>query len=310
MEACFPSTARHEYWIGLGMLAIKTSLLEISFLDEGPGQGPVIFLLHGWPDDIRAWSQVAPILNAAGFRTIIPYLRGFGPTRFLAKETVRDGRGIALAQDAIDLADALGIPAFFVAGHDWGARAAYLLAALFPSRVGRIAAISLAFQPRGEFPIPSFPQARLFWYMWFMCTDGGAAAVRRDPVGFSKIQWDTWSPAGWYKEEDFQKTAGSFANPDWASITLNGYRSRFLPETVDHRYDDLQHRMTGIARLKTPALVINGESDSCDPPSSFEEMDHSFTGGYELLTLEGIGHFPPREAPNEVAEALIRHFKN
>ena len=290
------------------MLAIKTSLLEIFFLDEGPGKGPVIFLLHGWPDDIRAWIEVAPVLNAAGFRTIIPWLRGFGPTRFLAKETVRDGRGIALAQDTIDLADALGISTFFVAGHDWGARAAYLLAALFPSRVGRIAAMSLAFQPRGEFPIPSFPQARLFWYMWFMCTDGGAAAVRRDPVGFSKIQWDTWSPAGWYKEEEFQKTAGSFANPDWAAITLNGYRSRFLPETVDHRYDNLLHRMTGIAQLKTPTLVINGGSDSCDPPSSFEEMDHSFTGGYELLTLEDIGHFPSREAPNAVAEALVRHF--
>ncbi|HEY4110244.1 alpha/beta hydrolase [Puia sp.] len=290
------------------MPAIQTSLLEIVFLDEGPREGPVIFLLHGWPDDIRAWSKLTPLLNAAGFRTVIPYLRGFGLTRFLARETVRDGRGVALAQDVIDLADALHIPHFFVAGHDWGARAAYLLAALFPSRVGRIAAMALAFQPRGEFPIPTFPQARLFWYQWFMCTDGGAAAIKRDPVGFSRIQWDTWSPAGWYEEEEFLKTAGSFGNPDWASITLNGYRSRFMPETVDHRYDELQRRMSGIAVLKTPTLVINGGSDTCDPPSSFEEMDHSFTGGCELLTLEGIGHFPPREAPGTVAAALIRHF--
>ena len=291
------------------MPAIKTSLLEIFFLDEGPRQGPVIFLLHGWPDDIRAWSKVTPTLNTAGYRTIIPYLRGFGLTRFLAKETIRDGRGFALAQDTIDLADALGITTFFVAGHDWGARAAYFLAALFPSRVTRIAAMSLAFQPRGEFPIPSFPQARLFWYQWFMCTDGGAAAIRRDPVGFSRLQWDTWSPAGWYKEEEFLTTAESFGNPDWAAITLNGYRSRFLPEPVDHRYDDLQHRMSGIAQLKTPALVINGASDTCDPPESFEEMDHSFTGGYELLTLDDIGHFPLREAPDAVAKALIRHLQ-
>ena len=233
---------RHEYWTASGMLAIKTSLLEISFLDEGPRQGPVIFLLHGWPDDIRAWSLVAPILNAAGFRTIIPYLRGFGPTRFLSKDTLRDGRGFALAQDTIDLADALGVTSFFVDGHDWGARAAYLLAALWTDRISKIAAIALAFQPRGEFPIPSFPQARLFWYQWFMCTEGGAAAIRRDPVGFSKIQWDTWSPEAWYREEEFQKTAMSFANPDWAAITLHGYRSRFLPETVDHRYDELQRR--------------------------------------------------------------------
>ncbi|HVU59152.1 MAG TPA: alpha/beta hydrolase [Puia sp.] len=291
------------------MPAIRTSLLEISFLDEGPRQGPVIFLLHGWPDDIQAWSKVVPILIAAGFRTITPYLRGFGPTRFLSKETVRDGRGVALARDVIDLADALGIGHFFVAGHDWGARAAYMLAALFPARVDRIAAMALAFQPRGEFPIPAFSQARLFWYQWFMCTDGGAAAVRRDPVGFSKIQWDTWGPAGWYKEEEFLKTAGSFGNPDWPAITLNGYRSRFLPETVDHRYDELQRRMSGIAQLRIPTLVINGGADGCDDPSSFEEKEHSFTSGYELLTLDGVGHFPSREAPDTVAGALIRHFK-
>jgi pimeloyl-ACP methyl ester carboxylesterase len=295
--------------MGLTMLAIKTAVLEISFRDDGPRQGPVVFLLHGWPDDIRAWGGVGPLLNAAGFRTITPFLRGFGLTRFLSKETVRDGRGVALTQDVIDLADALGVTSFFVAGHDWGARAAYLLAALFPSRVGKIATIGLAFQPRGEFPIPGFPQARLFWYQWFMCTDGGAAAVRRDPVGFSRIQWDTWSPEGWYDEEEFMDTAASFMNPDWAPVTLSGYRSRFVPDPVDHRYDALQHRMNGIAQLKTPTLTICGAVDRCDPPSSFEEMDHSFTGGYELLTLDHVGHFAPREAPETVARALVRHFR-
>jgi len=292
------------------MPTIKTDLLELFFYDEGPRNGPVVFLLHGWPDDIRAWTHVAPLLNTAGFRTIIPYLRGFGPTRFLAKDSIRDGRGVALAQDAIDLADALGITSFSVAGHDWGARATYLLAALWPSRISKIAAMGLPFQPRGEFPIPSFPQARLFWYQWFMCTDGGAAAVKRDPVGFSKIQWDTWSPEGWYGEEEFERTAESFRNSDWPAITLHGYRSRFLHEPVDHRYDELQHRMSTIAQLKTPILVISGDSDTCDPPSSFEEMDHSFTGAYELLTLDGIGHFPPREAPDTVAKALVRHFRS
>lgn len=292
------------------MLAIRTSLLEIAFLDDGPRLGPPVFLLHGWPDDVRAWSEIAPMLNAAGFRTIAPYLRGFGPTRFLSKETVRDGRGYALAQDVVDLADALGIARFFVAGHDWGARAAYQLAALFPSRVDGIAAMALPFQPRGEFPVPSFPQARLFWYQWFMCTDGGAAAVRRDPVGFSRIQWDTWSPDGWYEEEEFMKTAESFTNPDWAAVTLNGYRSRSLPEKADPRYDELQRRMKEIAHLKRPALVINGGRDHCDAPEAFEEMEHRFTAGYELLTVDTVGHFIPREAPDPVGKALIRHFRS
>ena len=118
----------------------------------------------------------------------------------------------------------------------------------------------------------------------------------------------TWSPAGWYEEEEFLRTAVSFANPDWPAITLSGYRSRFLPEIVDQRYDDLQRRMSGIAQLHTPALVISGGADGCDPPSSFEEMDHYFTGGYELLVLDGVGHFLPREAPDAIGKALMRHF--
>lgn len=291
------------------MPVIRTSLLEISFVDDGPREGPVVFLLHGWPDDIHAWDKVLPILHKAGFRTVIPYLRGFGLTRFLAEDTVRDGRGVALAQDVIDLADVLGIGSFFVVGHDWGARAAYQLAALWPTRALKIVGMCLAFQPRGEFPTPSFDQARRFWYQFFMCIDGGAAAVRRDPVGFSKIQWDTWSPVGWYKDEAFFTTAESFTNPDWASITLNGYRSRYMAEPYDGRYNPLQQRLGDIAQLKTPTLVINGGADSCDPPSSFEGMEQHFLGGYELLTLEGIGHFAPREAPVAVAQAIVRHFK-
>jgi pimeloyl-ACP methyl ester carboxylesterase len=141
-----------------------------------------------------------------------------------------------------------------------------------------------------------------------MCTDRGAATVRRDPVGFSKIQWDTWSPEGWYEDEEFLQTAESFGNPDWAAVTLSAYRSRFMSEQVDPRYDTLHQRMTEIAQLRTPTLVLNGELDGCDPPSSFDEMEHSFTGSYELMTLQGVGHFPPREAPGAVAAALVRHF--
>jgi pimeloyl-ACP methyl ester carboxylesterase len=138
-----------------------------------------LLLLHGWPDDIRGWRQVAPRLHAAGYRTITPYLRGFGLTRFLSRETVRDGRGVALAHDAIDLADVLGIGTFAVVGHDWGARAAYTLAALFPDRVTSIAGIALAFQPGAKFHIPPFSQARRFWYQWLMALDQGADEVRK-----------------------------------------------------------------------------------------------------------------------------------
>jgi pimeloyl-ACP methyl ester carboxylesterase len=288
---------------------ITTDKLAIAYRDEGPREGPAVLLLHGWPDDIRAWRDVVPRLHAAGFRTITPYLRGFGQTRFLSPSTPRDARGVALAQDAIDLADALKIPTFCVVGHDWGARAAYTLAALFPARVTRIVAAALAFQPRGEFRVPPFSQARLFWYQWFLCVDAGAEAVRANPVGFARIQWDTWSPSGWYEEREFVETARSFANPDWVGITLNGYRGRFGNEATDGDYEGLQHRLATIERLSTPTLMIQGGADTCDEPSSSEGMDHCFTGGYHRLLLRGVGHFPMREAPEAVADAAIAHFR-
>jgi pimeloyl-ACP methyl ester carboxylesterase len=205
---------------------IKTELLDIAIECSGPADGTPVILLHGWPDAARSWLPVAAQLNAAGFRTIAPHLRGAGETKFLSPEAIRDGSGVALAQDAIDVADALGLQQFDVAGHDWGARAAHTMAVLFPDRIKRVAAIALAFQPRGAFELPSFSQARSFWYQWFMSLDGGPAAVRADPVGFARIQWDTWSPEGWFDEAEFVRTAcirksrlgGDHA--EWISPTL------------------------------------------------------------------------------------------
>src|ERR1700694_3149545 len=182
------------------MPSVRTDTLEITYEEGGPTDGPAVMLLHGWPDDVRGWRPVAARLQAAGFRTVAPYLRGFGPTRFLSADTFRDGRSVALAQDAVDLADALGLERFAVVGHDWGARAAYALAALFPARVTRIVAIALPFQPGGRFSLPSFSQARLFWYQWFMTLDAGADAVRADPTRFARTQWETWSPPGWFDD--------------------------------------------------------------------------------------------------------------
>jgi pimeloyl-ACP methyl ester carboxylesterase len=287
----------------------RTDILEIGYFDSGQNGAPPIFFIHGWPDDARGWSKVTPELNAAGFRTIAPFLRGFGPTRFLSSKSVRDGSGFALAQDVVDLADALGISTFSVVGHDWGARAAYILAALFPDRVKSIATISLPFQPGMVFRIPSFSQARLFWYQWFMCTEGGAYAVEKDPIGFAKIQWNTWGPSGWYEEEEFTKTSRSFKNVDWASITLHGYRSRFLPAKNDSRYQGLRLRMSKTLKLDTPTVLIMGEQDICDIPSSTDEMCKHFKGPYKRIIIPGSGHFPPREAHEIVSSTLIAHFK-
>ena len=219
------------------------------------------------------------------------------------------GAGVALAQDAIDLADALGVERFAVVGHDWGARAAYILAALFPERITAVTGLALAFQPRGLFAVPSFGQSSRFWYQWFLCVDGGLAKVEADPVGFARIQWDAWSPEGWFDEAEFARTAESFLNPDWIAITANAYRSRWLEgEAWDSRYDALQRRLGEVDVLATPTLMIQGGADRCDAASESEGLDEHFAGGYRRLVLDGVGHFPHREAPNDVADTILHHL--
>ena len=290
------------------MERVKTGVLDVAYEAGGPPGGPVLLLLHGCPDDAQGWREVASRLHTAGYRTLAPYWRGCGPTRFLSADTVRDGQAVALTQDVIDLADALGLERFGVVGHDWGARVAYTLAALFPDRVSRIAALALAYQPRGEFTLPSFGQSRLFWYQWFMCLDAGPEAVRADPKGFARIQWDTWSPPGWFEEATFEATARSFGNPDWVDITLNAYRARWHPEPSDPRYDGLRARLKSVETLSTPTLMIQGGADTCDAPADSEGQERFFTGPYQRLVLNGVGHFPAREAPDTVATTLAAYF--
>jgi pimeloyl-ACP methyl ester carboxylesterase len=289
--------------------SISTDTLEIVYEVAGPEGGKRALLLHGWPDSARAWRALAPRLNARGWRTVAPYLRGFAPTRFLSADVPRVGHAVVLAQDALDLADRLGWDRFAVVGHDWGARIAYSLAALFPERVTRIVALALAYQPRGAFELPSLSQARRFWYQWFMTLDQGAAAVRRDPMGFARLQWETWSPPGWFDETEFGATAQSFTGPDWAAVTLSAYRSRWRDdEPFDARYARLQQRLGEVETLATPTLMIQGGADGCDEPASSEGRERFFTGGYRRVVLEGIGHFPPREAAEVVAEAVLEHL--
>jgi pimeloyl-ACP methyl ester carboxylesterase len=285
--------------------SVVTPVLEIEVDEDGPADGRPLLLLHGWPDAPRGWKPVAERLHERGWRTIVPALRGSGGTRFRSPDTPRDGRGVALAADALELLDALGLDRVPVAGHDWGARAAYTLAAVAPDRVTAIAALALPYQPRGAFTMPSFRQARAFWYQWLMYVDAGADAVAADPIGFARIQWDTWSPPGWFDDEEFSETARSFANPDWVAITLNGYRTRFAAEEArDPRYGDLVDRLEEVELIATPALMIQGADDRCDEPAGSENQERFFTGGYRRILLEGVGHFPHREAAGQVAQAI------
>jgi pimeloyl-ACP methyl ester carboxylesterase len=284
----------------------ETPLLRTAYLDGGPADGPPVLLLHGWPDDATTWDRIAPVLQARGWRTLVPWLRGFGPTRFLDPATPRSGELVALAQDALDLADALGIGRFAVVGHDWGARAAAVLASTRPDRIVRSAMLSMAWQP-GQLETPPLHQARAFWYQWFMATDRGAAFVRAHGKALAREMWDTWSPPGWFDDAQFDAVARAFENPDWADVTLHSYRVRWQEAEPDPRYEVLAREQVSARTIAVPTLVLQGGDDRVILPASSEGKERFHTAGFERQLLPGIGHFPTREAPARVA-ALIADF--
>ncbi len=291
------------------MKIARTSLLDVAYESGGPADGPPVLLLHGWPDDATAWRGVTPALEAAGYRWVAPWLRGHGGTSFLSNATLRDGSGVAIAQDALDLVQVLGWERFAIVGHDWGGRAAYILAAIAPERLTSITALAIGYAPRGRFATPTFAQSRRWWYQWFVTTEGGAAAVREDPIGFARLHWKTWGPTSWMKEAEFVEAAESFRNPDWVAVTLHGYRSRWQAEPSDPRYTALRDRVDATEVLHVRTLMIQGGADCCDPPDQSEEQHHFFSAGYRRIVLDGVGHFPTRESPAVVAEAITAHLR-
>lgn len=204
--------------------------------------------------------------------------------------------------------DALKIERFSVVGHDWGARIAYALAAIAPKRLETIAALSLGYAPRGAFSVPPFEQSRAWWYQWFMSVDRGAEAVAKDPKGFARLQWETWSPPDWFDDATFATVAQSFENPDWLAITLSSYRGRWRDEPRDPRYDELHDMIARTDKISIPTLMIQGAEDGTVLMRSTEDNDRYFLGGYRRIVLDGVGHFPTREAPNAVAEAVLSHL--
>jgi pimeloyl-ACP methyl ester carboxylesterase len=291
------------------MKTIRTELLEVAYFDGGPQDGEPLLLLHGWPESPSGFNEICFRLNEAGFRTIAPFLRGFGTTRFRSPDTPRVGGVAALAHDALDLVDRLGLHRYSVIGHDWGARTGYALAALAPERVNDLCALSIGFQPGFKFRTPSYEQSRRFWYQFFMCSDTGANRFIEDPIGFSRFQWETWSPPGWFTDDEFKATARVWENPEYPAITLNGYRSRWLKnELSDPRYNEIQSRLSVSDHIEVPTLMIQGEADCCDPPSESEGLDRYFTATYERIVIPAIGHFPHREAATAVAEIILGWF--
>ena len=285
---------------------VATPIVRIAYETGGPPDGAPVLLLHGWPDDVRTYDRVVPTLQTAGFCTIAPYLRGFGETSFLSKNTMRSGEIVAMAQDAIDLVEALKLDKFSVIGHDWGARIAYALAIIAPQRVKQIVTMAVGWQP-GELPTPSLKQTQAYWYQWFMATKRGRQTVRSNRKAFARIQWDNWSPSGWFNDALFEQTAKSFENPDWSDITWHSYSVRWGEADKDPRYAELDFRVHTAQSISVPTLMVQGGSDGVNLPESSEGKDKYFTGGYARHIIQGVGHFPTREAP-EAVNKLVMEF--
>ena len=222
---------------------------------------------------------------------------------------MRSGEIVAMAQDAIDLADALNLGKFGVIGHDWGARIAYTLAIVVPQRVMRMVTMSVGWQP-GELPTPSLKQARAYWYQWFMATKRGRQMVRSNGKAFARVQWENWSPPGWFNDADFERTAKSFENPDWPEITWHSYSVRWGEADKDPSYAGLDRLVTAAQSISTPTLMIQGGSDAVTLPDTTEGKDKYFTGGYARHVLPSVGHFPTREAPEAVNQLVVDFLRS
>ncbi|MBV8585704.1 MAG: alpha/beta hydrolase [Verrucomicrobia bacterium] len=285
---------------------LETDTLQIAYEESGdPAFTPVV-LLHGFPDDPRAWDRVVAALSADGFRTIAPYLRGFGPTRFLHGETPRSGQQAALAYDLHGLITRLDLTRPILVGYDWGARAACTTAVLWPGEVGGLV-------PIGGYNVEDITLDRRFaparseyqaWYQWYFHTERGKAGLEQNRYDICRLLWELWSPNWRFDDADFDRTASSFDNPDFAEIVIHSYRHRYGAAPGDPDLEPIEQRLSGRPRIDVPAIVLHGEGDTIHPPERSAGHEKFFSSYYERQVIPAAGHLFPREAPEAVVAAV------
>jgi len=286
---------------------IDAGVLNVGYVDTGPAEGPVVILLHGWPYDIHSYIDVCPGLAKAGYRVIVPFLRGFGTTRFLSDETSRNGEQAVLAVDVIALMDALDIENAIVAGFDWGARTANAVAALWPERCNGLVPVSgylIGSQQAGKLPLP--PEAEVqWWYQYYFATDRGRTGYDRYRRDFAKLIWRTASPKWRFDDATFDRSAASFENPDHVDIVIHNYRWRLGLAEGEAEYAELENRLAEAPAITVPAITLEGDANGAPHPEP-STYANKFTGRYSHRTIDGgIGHNLPQEAPEAFAQAVI-----
>ena len=286
----------------------QTAVLNIGFEETGSPSGFPIILLHGFPDDVRAWDEVAPPLAAAGHRVLVPYLRGYGTTRFRDAAAPRMAEQAAIGQDVIDFADALGLDRFAVAGYDWGGRAAAIAAALFPNRVrGVVLAGGYTIQDVFSPPRPAAPQAEAAsWYQWYFNTERGRLGLTANRRPLCKLLWQTWSPTWHFSDATYDRTAVSFDNPDFVDCVIHSYRHRNLNAPGDPRFEGMERRLAARPRIEVPAVVLYGADDIVRPAPEASPAELAlYTKLIARRVIPGAGHFLPREKPAAVSSAMF-----
>ena len=285
--------------------SVRTNVLDIAYEEAGPTDGETIVLVHGWPDSIRTWDAVVPALIDAGYRCLMPYLRGCGPTCFLDSSTRRSGQATALAQDLKDFVDALQLHTFVLVGHDWGAFAVYLFAANWPDQVQRLVVLSVGYGINKPNRLPALPQAKAFWYQWFFQIQQAPLALEQDRRGFCQFIWQEWMAPGHFDQQQFETTAPAWDNPDWVAVTLHYYRHRWGNVLGDPQYDALEVSRILPPQIRVPTRLLHGADDACILPATTEGKEGLFVAGYERRLLPNVGHFPQREQPAAVIKAIL-----
>jgi pimeloyl-ACP methyl ester carboxylesterase len=292
---------------------VETPVLTIAYEETGDSAGFPVVLLHGFPDDVRAWDDVKPPLVRAGYRVLVPYLRGYGPTRFKDAAAPRMAEQAAIGQDLIDFADALGAKRFVVAGYDWGGRAACIAAALRPDRIRAAVLIGgYTIQNTIAPPAPAAPETeRALWYQWYFNTERGRAGLVKNRRGICRLLWETWSPDWHFSEEAFNRTAISFDNPDFVDVVIHSYRHRNGNAPGEVRFLAVEQQLAQHPKIHVPSIVLYGANDgvALKPPDS--AVDRAlFTSLLAREVSAAAGHFLPREKPDIVSSALLKLLEN
>ena len=286
---------------------VRTPTLDIAYEESGNLDGAPVLLLHGWPYDPRCYDDVVPPLVAIGCRVIVPYLRGFGATRFLSADTPRSGQQAALGNDLRELLDALAIERAVLAGYDWGGRAACVVAALWPERVrGLVTGNGYNIQNIAASVKPVAPeQEHRFWYQYYFHTERGRAGLEQNHRALCRYIWQIWSPDWAFDDATYEKSAASFDNPDFVAVTIHSYRHRFGYAAGDPALEPIEQHLAALPAITVPTIVLHGASSGIQPPAGSEAYARLFAGPYQRRVLPKIGHNLPQEAPLVVADAVL-----